>query len=402
MYGKFCLYGFLKNLKFFDPFLILFFRESGLSFFEIGVLFSIREISTNIIEIPSGIAADIFGRRSSMVVSFAAYIASFIVFYLFPSFVPAIFAMIIFSVGEAFRTGTHKAMILTYLELNGMQDQKVMFYGRTRSWSVIGSAVSSVIAAFIVFYSGSYKYVFLFSAIPYVAGLVLMLSYPKELDGVKEKGITSAKEIMTEFFRMMQHPKIIKPVLRFSLFHGTFKSVKDYIQPAILALALSLPVLGSLEIEKRTSVFAGAVYCILYLLASAASRNSHRITKKNIHLSVVLGFLYLGSTAVLIFIGAFANIPALMIGLFILLFLVMNIIRPIQVGLMGSLIKSKVFASGLSVESQTTSLMTAVIAPVFGLLVDKIKAPAAFISTGVFLMIVFLILPSRSKEEQTK
>ena len=30
---RFSLYGFLKNLRFFEPFLILFFRDAGLSFF---------------------------------------------------------------------------------------------------------------------------------------------------------------------------------------------------------------------------------------------------------------------------------------------------------------------------------------------------------------------------------
>ncbi len=49
MYYRFCLYGFLKNQRFFDPFIILFFREMGMSFLEIGTLFSIREIATNIL-----------------------------------------------------------------------------------------------------------------------------------------------------------------------------------------------------------------------------------------------------------------------------------------------------------------------------------------------------------------
>ena len=35
---RFSMYGFLKNLRFFEPFLVLFFRDAGLSFFQIGVL----------------------------------------------------------------------------------------------------------------------------------------------------------------------------------------------------------------------------------------------------------------------------------------------------------------------------------------------------------------------------
>jgi len=83
MIYRFSLYGFLKKLRFFEPFIILLFREDGLSFLQIGLLYSIRDIATNILEIPSGIYADAFGRRKSMLFSFSAYIVSFIVFYLF-------------------------------------------------------------------------------------------------------------------------------------------------------------------------------------------------------------------------------------------------------------------------------------------------------------------------------
>ena len=81
---KFSLYGFLKNLKFFDPFIILFFREMGFSFLEIGALFSIREIAKNVLEIPTGIIADAFGRRASMIYAFVSYISSFMIFYFLP------------------------------------------------------------------------------------------------------------------------------------------------------------------------------------------------------------------------------------------------------------------------------------------------------------------------------
>jgi len=65
-YYKFCSYGFLKNLRFFEPFLLLFFMEKGLSFFQIGLLYSIREIGIYILEIPTGIFADTLGRKRTM------------------------------------------------------------------------------------------------------------------------------------------------------------------------------------------------------------------------------------------------------------------------------------------------------------------------------------------------
>ncbi len=82
---RFAAYGFLKNLRFFEPFIILYFREMGFSFLEIGTLYSIREITIILCELPTGFVADIYGRRRSMVASMLSYITSFIIFYLFPN-----------------------------------------------------------------------------------------------------------------------------------------------------------------------------------------------------------------------------------------------------------------------------------------------------------------------------
>ncbi|MCD5408230.1 hypothetical protein LR090_03200 [Candidatus Bipolaricaulota bacterium] len=157
MYYKFRLYGFLKNLRFFDPFLILFLREMGLSFLEIGSLFSIREIAINVLEVPTGVIADSFGRRKAMLASFSSYILSFLMFYLFPGFLPYSLAMLLFACGETFRSGTHKAMILEYLRLKGIEHLKVDYYGHTRAGSQLGSAFGALIAAGLVLYSGSYR-----------------------------------------------------------------------------------------------------------------------------------------------------------------------------------------------------------------------------------------------------
>ena len=78
MLFRFSLYGFLKNQRYYEPFLILAFREKGLSFFQIGLLIGFREICINLFEVPSGALADLYGRRRAMILSFSAYILSFL------------------------------------------------------------------------------------------------------------------------------------------------------------------------------------------------------------------------------------------------------------------------------------------------------------------------------------
>ena len=80
MIGRFSLYGFLKNQQYYDYFLILAFRQMGLSYFAIGILVAFREIMINLMEIPTGGVADLCGRRGSMIFSFVSYIISFAIF----------------------------------------------------------------------------------------------------------------------------------------------------------------------------------------------------------------------------------------------------------------------------------------------------------------------------------
>ena len=79
MIFRFSLYGFLKNQRYFEAFLFLAFLDKGLDFFQIGLLVGLRSLAVNLMEIPSGAIADVFGRRRSMILSLSAYIGGFVV-----------------------------------------------------------------------------------------------------------------------------------------------------------------------------------------------------------------------------------------------------------------------------------------------------------------------------------
>jgi MFS family permease len=154
---KFAFYGFLKNIRFTDPFILLFFIDAGLSYTSIGLLFAIRSVLVNVFEIPSGIFADGYGRRKAMLICFSSYICSFLVFFFLSGFPVYVVGMLLFAMGEAFRTGTHKAIILEHLRRNNLLNKKLEYYGYTRSWSQLGSAFSALGAAALVFVTGNYR-----------------------------------------------------------------------------------------------------------------------------------------------------------------------------------------------------------------------------------------------------
>ena len=391
-YYKFCLYGFFKNLRFFEPFLILFFLEKGLTFLQIGTLYSIREILINILEIPSGLIADSFGRKKSLIVSFLFYIVSFIIFFASVKYSAFILAMLFYAIGDAFRTGTHKAMIFEYLKIKTWDNQRTHYYGHTRSWSQMGSAISSLLAASIVFISGNYRSIFIFSIIPYIIDLVLISSYPSYLDGANKKlkpALVKKKFIETvrNFILSFKDLNIIRAISNMSVYSGLHKVIKDYLQPVIHTFALSIPIILAFSDKQRSAILIGVLYFIIYMLTSLASRYSGKIkdriktTELALNITLYAGLLMTLATGILYHYSFYFIAILFYIGIF----LIENIRNPIGVDYISRLYKNEILATALSANSQAKSLFAAIIAPVLGFLADKF-------GIGIALSILALLI----------
>ena len=361
----------------------------GLSFLQIGTLISVREVATNFLELPTGIIADLYGRRLSMVLSMVSYLSSFMVFYFFPSFYVYMIAMIAFAFGEAFRTGTHKAMILEYLRINEMTDMKVHYYGATRAASQLGSAINALIAAFLVFYSGSYKIVFLASVLPYAANLINLMFYPKELDGELRSG--EKRETIKAFLGIFRNGDALKGVLNSSLYDAFFKVVKEYLQPILEALALGLPIMIAFSAEQRTSVIVGVVYFVIYIATSYASKNAGKLSGKFGTEARALNYTYIFGAVLIIFSGIFQifALQVLAVLIFFFLFILENFRRPINISYISDNIDHKTMASGLSVESQLKTLLMAIFAPLIGFMADKLGVGSAITIAGAAMLCLF-------------
>lgn len=393
---KFCGYGFFKNLRFFDPFIILFFREMGLSFLQIGFLFSVREVSVNLLEIPTGVLADMLGRRRAMLTSFSAYLLSFLTFYFFGfNFWFSAGAMVLYAVGDTFRSGTHKAMILEYLKIKGIEHLKVDYYGRTRSCSQMGSALSSLIAAALVFYTGSFRIVFLASVIPYVIDLLLLMSYPPVLDGVKSKtrpGLAEFWRFTLESFReILSNISLRRTILNSSLISSSYKVSKDYLQPVLKSWAISLPLFLSISHQQRTALLVGIIYFVIYLLSSQASRQAGTVHRKVGSSAGTLNLNYLLNVGIYAVAGGAVlfGVYPLAILAFVGIFLIQNFQKPVMVGYVGEVTDSRRLATMLSVENQSRAIFVALFAPVIGMLVDHFSVGGGLLGYALLLFLLF-------------
>lgn len=395
-YYKFCLYGFLKNFRFFDAFFILFLVEKGLPYTQIGILYAIREIFIYVFEIPSGIIADTYGRKNSLLGSFIAYIISFSIFFISNDFLLFMTAFIFFGIGDAFRTGTHKAMIMDYLKLNQWEDQKIDYYGHTRSWSQVGSAISALIAGIIVFNTGTYKYVFLFSIVPYVLNLLLIVSYPQDFNRltvqIDSKKSTGIAFVLKSYIKVIKQYKVLKIINNSAMHSAYLKAVKDYIQPLMLNVAMVIPVMLTIEKDKKAGLIIGGFYFIIYLITSRASRFSSKVVvkwKHNIsYLSLVLGFI-LGILSGIFFYYGFWIISLIA---FVGIYVIENIRKPILTGFIADNVPNEILTSVISTQSLLNAFITAILAIVFGVFADNFGIGISFISVSSFLLFSAILI----------
>ncbi|MCA9158508.1 MAG: MFS transporter [Planctomycetales bacterium] len=423
MLFRFCLYGFLKNQRYFEPFFMLALLAHGLNFFEIGLLYACRSLTLNVLEIPSGVIADQWGRRASMIGSFAAYIISFLMFAFVDQFAWLMLAMVLYGVGDSFRTGTHKAMIFQWLKNQGRADERTQVYGFTRSWSQYGSAVSALIAAAFVIASGDYRSVFLAATLPYFLNIVNFLGYPADVDGAggnrqKDKQRESSQggsssrlsaipgavwqllgSTLLTIRHAWQHRQLRGLIVQSMAWEGVFAAIKDYLQPALLAVVLltlgtsqqlsvnsnanaDVPAVTQtkLSLDAASGASAGVVltisltYTALFLLSGWASRSAHKWVSRAGSHARASQRLWWASIGLYVVLGLsdLLSWTLLVVCAFVLLAILENVWRPILISRFDDHAAAHLGATILSIESQWQRLATLIVAPLVGWSIDTI------------------------------
>ncbi|MBF0315385.1 MAG: MFS transporter [Oligoflexia bacterium] len=396
---QFSLYGFLKNLRFFEAFLFLFLREKGLSFTDIGFLFAFKEILVNLVNVPSGAIADLYGRKKSLIFALFSYVVSFL-FFSYAQTLPLLYvAFFLYGIGESFRAGTHKAMIFDYLTRENRIKDKTLVYGQTRAWSQRGSALSVLIGAAIVYGGAEYKNIFLYSTIPYFLDMINIALYPAYLDKKNETG-SSLQEVFLHLKKVALkcwHSNALRDLLlKSTLYEGQYRAVKDYLQILVAMMAASLPFFMELESERKTAIFIALIYFVLYILSSYASKYSHKFLAFFQTEDRAIAMI-MGTTAALLLVSALGvalTLPWISIVAFVVIFNLQNLMRPIMTARYDDLAKSEEQATVLSIESQANSVGIFLFAPMIGYLADHFSLAYSFsLCATVLLLYLYLGRP---------
>lgn len=385
--GKMYVVSFLRNLIFFGAISVPFFLDYGhLNYASIFLLESAFSLSIVLAQIPTGVLADKFGRRLSLVAGFLLTVIGMLVFILIrpPGFFVFLASEIIWGCGAAFLSGADRALVFDSLrELKNEKKSKEVF---------ARLSIAETAGVVLALPAGSY-----------IAGLGIM-PYPDIL--LLPFALTVAPFLLAAaVVLLMKEPKRRKPAENF-LATGLkgMKALRE--NPLLRSLALDMTMISMLgffmfwfnqsllralgiDITYWGLVAAGFNILAMLLLWKVTSLERFFGTRRLLYLSAIaIGILYLA-------VGLSQSLIVSLVAIFAI-----TSLRPMRQPLfehyLNFHIKSRERATVLSSVSLLERLGLVILYPIVGFLAD-ISLQAAFLFLGALTLVFALLL--RSSEE---
>ena len=184
--------------------------------------------------------------------------------------------------------------------------------------------------------------------------------------------------------------KTRKILLDSSLFNAIYKTIKDYVQPILEVLMMGMIIFVVLDSDENVEVILGVTYAVIFFISSFASRYSYVLLNK-FNRDSILNISWLLSLIVYVLLSIFINSLYAVILLFVLIYILQNIRKPLMVGKIGDNSNNTNTASILSVESQLTSMFTIVMAPALGFVYDNFGPQYVFIVLASISLMMFIV-----------
>lgn len=234
----------------------------GFSMIDIGLAESCFHIASFLFEIPSGVIADIFGRKRSMILSQCMFILSALCMIFSNSIVDISFALMLDAFGYNFASGTREALAYDSLKFMGHQDEYIHFSAKDYTIFRLGNAFAILFSGFTLLIG--YQFAYLIDAL---LGLVcLFLSYQLTEIKLEEKPFenTIASRIFqcfNESFYFLTHHFHLLQLMLWNAFIGSICLLTVYfLQAQLLQNGLSISLLGPAVFVISTGGAIGAKF----------------------------------------------------------------------------------------------------------------------------------------------
>ncbi|AFG37337.1 MFS transporter [Spirochaeta africana] len=222
------LYRFFQDFALVYPVYVIYFQQTGLDYQAIAVLLAGWAAAMLVMEIPSGILADLSSRRLSIAAGMVMKAAAFLVWMYFPVFSGFMLGFVLWGCQEAITTGTADALLYDALRATGDQQQYIRLAGRGTLASRAGIVLSVLTGA--VLFSVSTTAVLLVSSLSMLISAAAAVCIPeKQHSSHVHPDVRSRLGIIRQqLMAAMQIPGLLSYVVFGSLVTAVYGILDEY------------------------------------------------------------------------------------------------------------------------------------------------------------------------------
>ncbi len=364
------------GIRFITPIRILYLLSFGLSFAQIGLMELAAAIVIIVLEIPSGIFADIVGRKASRLIAYFFSIMAFSLMSLGSTLPIFILGWSLSGAADAFQSGAQDALIFDTLK----QLNKERGYLKIKSHFILINSISVIIGSVI----GAYLYTYDHRLPWYLITATIILSTLVFLTVKEPEFIAKSKSISVQLNQFKQSLKSslsifeVKKLFLLSLFLG--------LPMYVFTTLLNQPYLLNQGFTVQSMGFIFAVITGISGLVASFSHKIEPILKQRLSFFLVIVFL----ASLLVSMGLI-NHPAIVI--LIIGFYVIDSFKNVIIdNYLNLSISSESRATVISAQSFFNNIFISIVFVFVGYLVDVFSINHVLISLGIFVALSCLPL----------
>lgn len=367
--SRFFVYTALKGFGFglFAALWVIYLQEQrGLSLSQAALIDVTFFVAAAFGEVPTGIVADTFGRKTSMAIGTALMCASSLAWVFAPTLPLIMVAYVCLGIGFTFLSGAEDALFYESVQWAGRGADYTRLVGRVGATMTGALALGSVASG--LFASIALPLPFLIAALGYLVifGIVLTFREPSAGEAAGAQTRQSYREVLRQSLALMRE----RPTLRYPMIYLAIVPLAAliletlFIQPQAVALGIPIAGIGVVIMGLQMTNIAGASWS-----EWLGKRLGERQILYATPLVIVISLLLL---------AALQRLPALFF--IVMISFVTAAQRPIVLSHIQIEVSDNIRATLLSMQSLMFTIVAAIAQPTLGLIGDQAGLPAAYIA----------------------
>ncbi|MES2233640.1 MFS transporter [Pseudomonas veronii] len=235
---------------------VLYLLQLGITQGEIGVLQSFLFFSSVALEIPSGLLADRYGRKFSLIIGFLGLFVSGVGFLLFSSFIPFAIIFCLFGASIAMGSGSDRALLYDNLLAEHRTEEYPKILSRARAIGAVSLGLSMLLGG-VLQNTWSWNTVYIFFAISKLIGALAVTFIPEiklpsislnsnKASSMHNKKTERVSTSLINFFRSKKGAYLIPLFIGYALFELSTIPLFIYGQPFFSMQGLDIPIIAGI------------------------------------------------------------------------------------------------------------------------------------------------------------